>query len=322
MTKTPFNILLTSGGRRVALVKQFERALAELRLPGLVFVADASIHSAAFHAAHKGFVVPRVTDSTYLPALKKLCAQQSIRLVVPLIDTELSVLAEAKKEFETIGTTLLVSAPEVIALTRDKKLTYDHFVSNNIPTPALLNTDKILSGAVEFPIFLKPANGSRSQGSRVINDLKEFQYWYPRTPNPLALEYIDGKEYTIDVFVTKEGKPAIAVPRWRQEVRDGEISKGVTLKDNLLMESAIKVAQSFRGARGVLTTQCRVNAKGIPVYFEVNARFGGGAPLSIQAGADFPKWIIQEELNVPTTEFDFQAGVRMYRYDDAIWVQE
>ena len=26
---------------------------------------------------------------------------------------------------------------------------------------------------------------------------------------------------------------------------------------------------------------------------EINPRFGGGAPLSIEAGADTPKWVVQ-----------------------------
>jgi len=59
-------------------------------------------------------------------------------------------------------------------------------------------------------------------------------------------------------------------------------------------------------------------------FIEINPRFGGGAPLSIQAGADFPRWILQELVGrLPRIGFDaFQDGLTMLRYDAEVWVTE
>jgi carbamoyl-phosphate synthase large subunit len=54
---------------------------------------------------------------------------------------------------------------------------------------------------------------------------------------------------------------------------------------------------------------------------EINPRFGGGIPLSLQAGADFPRWIIEMMLGrEPALALDgSQDGIVMLRYD-AIFV--
>ena len=58
-------------------------------------------------------------------------------------------------------------------------------------------------------------------------------------------------------------------------------------------------------------------------FFEVNPRFGGGAPLSIAAGADLPLYLLQEVLGMPITASvgDFTDQLLMLRYDDALFVQ-
>ena len=55
---------------------------------------------------------------------------------------------------------------------------------------------------------------------------------------------------------------------------------------------------------------------------EINPRFGGGAPLSIRAGADFPRWLFLELLGKePQIRFDgFRDGLLMLRYDSQVWL--
>ena len=57
---------------------------------------------------------------------------------------------------------------------------------------------------------------------------------------------------------------------------------------------------------------------------EINPRFGGGAPLSIEAGADFPKWIIQMLMGQEIGDVSnaYKDGLMMLRFDDAIFVDQ
>ena len=49
---------------------------------------------------------------------------------------------------------------------------------------------------------------------------------------------------------------------------------------------------------GPLNIQCRV-VNGEPTVFEINPRFSGGIPLTIAAGADFPRYLVDLALGRP-----------------------
>ena len=57
---------------------------------------------------------------------------------------------------------------------------------------------------------------------------------------------------------------------------------------------------------------------------EINARYGGGFPLSLEAGADFPRWMLEELRGLPSTASPdgWRAGLVMLRYDAAVFVDE
>ena len=59
------------------------------------------------------------------------------------------------------------------------------------------------------------------------------------------------------------------------------------------------------------------------IGIEINPRFGGGYPLSYCAGANFPKWIIEEYLlnNFNDDYFEnWNDNLLMIRYDQEIIV--
>jgi carbamoyl-phosphate synthase large subunit len=58
-------------------------------------------------------------------------------------------------------------------------------------------------------------------------------------------------------------------------------------------------------------------------FIEINPRFGGGAPLAMEAGADFPRWILGELLGKkPNIDPDgFEDKLVMLRYDGEVWLE-
>ena len=57
------------------------------------------------------------------------------------------------------------------------------------------------------------------------------------------------------------------------------------------------------------------------MVFEINARFGGGFPLTHRAGARFTRWLLEEAAGLLSTAHnDWQEGVTMLRYDAAVFV--
>jgi carbamoyl-phosphate synthase large subunit len=143
-------------------------------------------------------------------------------------------------------------------------------------------------------------------------------------PDAIVQENIEGEEFTLDVFVDFKGSVRCIVPRKRIETRAGEVSKGMTVKHPEIMAGGTKVVEKLPGAIGCVTVQCFLTAAGEVIFIEINPRFGGGFPLSIKAGADFPRWIVELMLGMePDISLDnWQDGVVMLRYDDEIIVSK
>ena len=82
----------------------------------------------------------------------------------------------------------------------------------------------------------------------------------------------------------------------------------------------MKLLVSFAGAVNV---QCRV-VQGRPVVFEINPRFSGGIPLTIRAGADFPRMLVDlaQGRRVAPAIGQFQAGVWMTNYEASVFLDE
>jgi carbamoyl-phosphate synthase large subunit len=131
-------------------------------------------------------------------------------------------------------------------------------------------------------------------------------------------------EFTVDLYYDRSSRLKCIVPRQRIEIRGGEVSKGVTRKNKLIHFLSDRI-EFLDGARGCITLQVFVHNDTENVYgIEINPRFGGGYPLSYHAGANYPKWIIEEYyLNKEINRFDeWKDNLLMLRYDEEIIVND
>jgi carbamoyl-phosphate synthase large subunit len=90
-----------------------------------------------------------------------------------------------------------------------------------------------------------------------------------------------------------------------------------------IMSEAARLVETLGAGPGVVTLQLFLTDDDKVKFIEINPRFGGGAPLSIKAGANFPKWILQELLGRKINiRFDgFKDNVIMLRYDSEVWLK-
>ena len=72
---------------------------------------------------------------------------------------------------------------------------------------------------------------------------------------------------------------------------------------------------------GAINIQCRV-VDGRPTVFEINPRFSGGIPLTIAAGADFPRWLVELALGrrVAPAIGGFVGDLWMTSYEASIFL--
>lgn len=277
--------------------------------------------SSACQVADFAFEVPRVTAHDYVDVLVDQCERHDVGLVVPTIDTELPVLVENRKRFESRGIQIVVSDPAVIQGCGDKVKFGDFIDQFGIRAPSLIEIEQ-----AKFPLFVKQRFGSSSIGARRVDSHSDLPVDIDDEDKWVLQELVDPNEhdeFTIDLYYTRHGELACAVPRLRIEIRAGEVSKGRTEKE-WLYEFLIEKLATVPGARGCLTLQVfAAQDRSKVVAIEINPRFGGGFPLAYEAGADFPKWLINEYLfDQDPGFFDlWESNLTMLRYDDAIFVR-
>ncbi len=318
------NILITSAGKRVSLVKIFKTEAIKNDINANILATDANPDlSAACQVADAAFKVPRVSDPNYVQLLLDICTNNDIKLIVPTIDTELMILAEHKSTFEDAGIIPVISDKAFIDKCRDKRVIHDFFNKKGICVAKEFKKD-----AYTLPMFIKPSDGSRSEDTFLIKDEIAMRERFFKEERFMFLEYISPElfdEYTCDLYYDHSGILRCAVPRKRIEVRDGEVNKGLTER-NMLVDYIKEKMGHVEGARGCLTVQFFKEKKGNRVVgIEVNPRFGGGYPLSYLAGANFPKWIIEEYLlnkEIPDSFDSWESNLLMLRYDNEILVHD
>lgn len=317
------NILITSAGRRVSLVKAFRNELNKVAAEAKVIAADSDpLLSAACHAADDYFQVPRLSDPKYIEKLMELCQTWQIKLIIPTIDTELMLLSKNKALLEKNNIAVVISSTDFIEKCRDKRIIHDFFKSHSIAVAKEYSKQDF-----PYPMFIKPSDGSRSVDTYLIRSKDDLREKHFSNDKMMFLEYLDHKvydEYTCDLYYGKDHLLKCAVPRKRLETRDGEVSKGLTTR-NALVPYLKENLGFIEGAVGCVTAQFFMDGKKVPAIYgiEINPRFGGGYPLSYLAGANFPKWIIQEYLlgeNIDAQFDDWEDNLLMIRYDDEILV--
>lgn len=314
------NILLLSAGRRVCLARALRTVAHDHG--ARFFTADIRPElSAACNDNEISLHLPHVTDPQYPESLHLLCTQNAIGLVIPTIDTELGVLADLRESFLAAGTALIVCDTELISIARDKRRTVEFFDTFGVTSPELYPPETL-----RFPAIAKPYDGSLSKDVTVLHNPEDFTQKVRDLQNLMLSQYIDPlmhDEFTCDAYYDRNSLLRCVVPRLRIEVRGGEVAKGRTKKNNIV-DLFWNNLRHIPGARGCLTFQFFRNRDNGDLYLiELNARFGGGFPLSCAAGADYPLWLFQEWITGKTIEdfSDWQHDLTMLRYDDAVFVR-
>lgn len=324
MKEREINILISSAGRRGALVKCFKDTIKGMeRCNGKVISVDASPLAATLYLSDKHYIVPRISDPNYINVLLNICKEENIKLIIPTIDTELFILSQNRGKFEKNGIRIAISDTKVIEICGDKLKTFQFFKENNIPTVEtflLGQFDKMEK--LNYPLFIKPCSGSASINTYKINNRKELDFFINYIDNPVIQEYAEGKEFTMDVLADLEGQVINVVPRERIEVRAGEINKGRTVRDEKIIEYAKNITEKL-GAIGPITIQCFVKGNAVK-FTEINPRIGGGYPLSFAAGANYPELLIRMVLGekvIPRLG-EFEENLIMLRWEDAVFIKE
>jgi carbamoyl-phosphate synthase large subunit len=288
------NILFLGGAKRISLAQRFISAGLKLKIDVKIFSYELNKEVPIYSTA-KIIIGKLWNDDKILSHLLETIYTNKINILLPCVDPAIILASQLKKM--TNECFIPVSEPTICNIMYDKCESYNYFKALNIDLPP---TECI------FPMIAKPRKGSASVGIKILEDENEynnFKYKYDEK-DFLVQQYLNAFEYTVDAFISKEGKFIGAVPRLRLEVFAGEVIKSVTIKDfDLIKISHFILSQ--QGFGGPITIQyLKEKLSGINYLMEINPRLGGGVINSIEGGFDIPLFIIKEYLGLEINTFD------------------
>jgi carbamoyl-phosphate synthase large subunit len=201
----------------------------------------------------------------------------------------------------------------------DKRVTCRTLADRGIAAAATCLPAELPADPV-FPLFIKPRVGRGGVGAFPIRNWRELDFFLEYVPDPVVQTYLDGPEFTVDVLCDFAGEPLSVVPRERVVIRAGVVDRGRTVRDARLVDLGVACARAMRFA-GAINIQCRI-VDGRPVVFEINPRFSGGIGLTIAAGADFPRLLVDlaRGRRVTPSIGRFQHDLWMTSYEASVFV--
>lgn len=329
------NFLLTSVGRRTYMVKYFQRALDKI---GEVHVANSCPTLATELSSHR-VITPEIYDENYIETLLDYSKRNNISFLLSLFDIDLLVLAKNKDRFTSIGVEVILADQEKVEICNDKWKTHQFLQSRGLESPAsFLQIDQVLdainSKHIGYPLIIKPRWGMGSIGIFYAHDESELKALYSLSKKAcfstylrfeseltsdepvLIQEVLEGEEYGLDVINDLKGEFQACIAKKKVSMRAGETDVG-WIVDPKRFESIAKLLSNGISHQGVLSVDCFVTGKSI-VITELNCRFSGHYPISHEAGADIPLFLVNQALGVQSSAPLLQSKIGTYVAKDLV----
>ena len=257
-------------------------------------VIGADSNSNCIGAAHvKYFKTLPLLDDLSNEELLDILGNWRITHVLPTRDDELEYWAQKAPLLLNHQIKTLTSSLDAIHLCKDK----------------LFFPKKIkVSGLKQIPSFLSPAQsnfrkwvikeryGSGARGVTTALNRDDAISYASRLKEPIFQPYIEGREFTAETWVDKNGQSSAVLLRWREKVVNGESHVSTTFKNLDWERRVAKLFSSIDGLKGHCLAQCMVDSDGIINLIEINPRLGGASPLSLSIGLNTILWSLREEI--------------------------
>lgn len=300
-------VLMLGGARRVSMAELLIKSAARLGHELVILSYELTKH-VPIAAVAEVITGLKWSDPGVVDNIVKICREKEVNIILPFVDGAIEIASQCALQLP--GVFVPVSEPEVAATMFDKVSAAKAFKDAGIPIPA---TYSALTASI--PAIAKPRHGSASRGIKVfynIDDLMHLQ----NIGDYLIQEYIENRtEYTVDCYVSREGEVLCTVPRVREEVMGGEVTRTRTRHNEELERMCREAIKAFR-LRGPVTLQFIHDlTRDRFLLMEINPRLGGGVICSIYAGAPIADYILQESMGVPLTPCDdWTDNTQMTRY--------
>lgn len=295
------NILITSISSKIPLIERIKNAKNKMGLTGRVFGGDSNATCIGKYFVDEFWEMPEI-EKISTDSFLSFCKEKNIFVIIPTRDGELTYFAERKEEFWKARISIMISPLNTIKICHDKLEFYKFCIKNNIPTiHTTENIDKITNTS-RFVVKERYGAGSRKIG---LNLSKHESIEHAKLlKNPIFQPFVEGKEYTIDVYSDKNGRIKGCIPRRRNQIVNGESQISQTEKNAKLEAISSDLVQKIK-SYGHCNIQAFYNKNESFDIIECNCRIGGASSLSMEAGLDSIYWFLLESSNEDLTDYPF-----------------
>lgn len=279
-----------------------------------VLALDADPHAGGFKVHGVDWaVVPRFDDPNYGQAMIDHVTSHSLQALICTVAEEYRALAAVAPQLTALGCKTWLPDLDAVDRCIDKarfaRVMENHDIAHP-PTSTRVRGLKRIPG----PWIVKPRRGRGSRGVIASNSLREVRSLMKSNPDLVVQSRLEGDEFTADVLIDRNGQMMTCVPRWRLATRGGISVHGLTFDSPEVTRTCAEVVAAI-GLTGAANIQGMVDDQGEVSVIEVNARFSGGLPLTLAAGADvvgaYLQAILEPERRI--APLYFIPGVRMTR---------
>jgi len=310
---------------------------------------DVNPRNSGIYLVDGFFKIPKPNDKDFIPCLLDICVKSNIDVILPLVTKELISLSRNRKLFDNNNIKISISSEETLKVANNKASLYRFLDHNSIPVPSHVlvnNIDqfKIALESLGYPkkkVCFKPPESNGSRGFRIIDDsLDQLDLLLNYKPNNtyisyhsivdilsnshpfpelLVMEYLPGAEYSVDLLV-QEGRPIYTIPRYREEIKAGISSVGLTIDNEDIIEYCNLIVRKLM-LNGNIGIQVKENEEGEFRILEINPRVQGTIVLCTGAGVNLPYLAIKLALNEKIDEnLKVKWKTTMLRYYSEVFI--
>ncbi len=254
------------------------------------------------------------TERLHPEEVVSYCRANGIRSIIPTRDGELLFFAVNRGLFNSNGIAVMIASPESVQTCLDKREFFNALKNKNglNPIPTFDHPD--LNCGKRWVV--KERFGSGSRNIMLNLSVEEARLSLNRFEKPICQPYVEGREFSIDLYISKKAVPKGCVVRTRDSVVNGE-SQVTTTVDRPDIEKTCLETAAIIGLTGHVLFQIIEDTSGSLNILECNCRFGGASSLSVAAGLDSFYWFFRECIGDDLSEIPFVKspfGLRQIRY--------
>ena len=294
-------VLIFPGGTEIGL--EIWNALKDLKEISLFSVGlDIPNHAEFVFKNHE--IIPSITTEYWLKKLNNIIIKWQIQYIFPAHD---DVLVALKKNETKIIAKIITSPLKTVTITRSKSETYS-YLQDIISVPKQYTIDNIPS----YPVFVKPDKGQGSLNTMKINKKFELSNYLDIVKDGIILEYLPGKEYTIDCFSDRNKGLLFCCGRERIRIRSGISMTSESINNDEFYNIAKKITSKlvFHGA---WFFQLKETINGNLKLLEIAPRISGTMATHRVIGVNFPLLSIYETEKISSMILTNNYSVRIDR---------